>query len=140
MYTPTMSDATTQQAVLSALLCDPSVDETRIGVTVENGIVTLTGTDATNAQRVAAHKAAHRVVGVLDDANEIRVAPPGSLTRTDLDIAQAVRQALEWNMEVPAQIVSTVTDGWAGSRARSGSCTSARRLSARYVTTRACVE
>ncbi|MBI3965250.1 MAG: BON domain-containing protein [Chloroflexi bacterium] len=112
MYTPTMSDATTQQAVLSALLWDPSVDETRVGVTVENGIVTLTGTAATNAQRVAAHQAAHRVAGVLDVANEIRVEPPGSLTRTDLDIAQAVRQALEWNMEVPAQIVSTVTNGW----------------------------
>lgn len=37
----------------------------------------------------------------------------GSLQRTDSDIAQAVRHALEWDVLVPAdQICSTVTNGW----------------------------
>jgi osmotically-inducible protein OsmY len=38
---------------------------------------------------------------------------PGGLTRTDTEIAQAVRRTLEWDVFVPEQkITSTVTDGW----------------------------
>jgi osmotically-inducible protein OsmY len=38
---------------------------------------------------------------------------PGSLRRTDTEIAHAVREALEWNAFVPdTRIRSTVGDGW----------------------------
>ncbi|HEY7491971.1 MAG TPA: BON domain-containing protein [Candidatus Tectomicrobia bacterium] len=38
---------------------------------------------------------------------------PGSEGRTDTEIAQAVRQALAWDVLVPdTRITSTVTDGW----------------------------
>jgi osmotically-inducible protein OsmY len=50
---------------------------------------------------------------VLDVANDIQVHVPGSLVRTDSDIAQAVRHALEWDVVVPdTQIRSTVSQGW----------------------------
>jgi osmotically-inducible protein OsmY len=62
---------------------------------------------------VAAQEAAHRVIGVLDVANDIMVKAAGGLTRTDTEIAQAVRRALEWDVFVPEEkITSTVTDGW----------------------------
>ena len=107
------SDSKIQQDVLRELSWDPRVVETEVGVEVDRGVVTLTGTVSSWAKRVAAQEAAHRVVGVLDVANDIKVKVPGDLVRTDTDIAQAVRQALEWDALVPHQrIQSTVSNGW----------------------------
>jgi hypothetical protein len=76
-------------------------------------LVTLTGTVSSYAKRMAAQEAAHRVAGVLDVVNDIQVHLQGSLARTDTDIAQAVRHALEWDVVVPdTEIRSTVSDGW----------------------------
>jgi osmotically-inducible protein OsmY len=106
-------DAQIHHDVLEELKWDSRVDETEVGVQVASGIVTLTGTVTSWAKRVAAQEAAHRVIGVLDVANDIQVKMPGGLSRTDTEIAQAVRRALEWDVFVPEQkITSTVTDGW----------------------------
>jgi osmotically-inducible protein OsmY len=89
------------------------VDSTKVGVEVDRGVVTLTGTVSSWAKRAAARDAAHRVAGVLDVANDIHVKLPGDLVRTDTEIAQAVRQALEWDALVPdKRIQSTVSTGW----------------------------
>ena len=107
------SDAQIHQDVLRELRWDSRVDETEVGVEVDQGVVTLTGTVASYAEKLAAQEAAHRVTGVLDVANDIRVKMPGSEGRTDTEIAQAVRHALAWNVLVPeTRITSTVTDGW----------------------------
>jgi len=107
------SDAQIHQDVLRELRWDSRVDETEVGVQVDQGVVTLTGTVASYAKKLAAQDAAHRVTGVLDVADDVRVKVPGSLGRTDTEIAQAVRHALEWDVLVPdTRITSTVTDGW----------------------------
>ena len=59
--------------VLQELKWDSNVDETGIEAQVRNGIVTLTGTVGTNAQKIIAQEAARRVAGVLDVANNIQV-------------------------------------------------------------------
>lgn len=106
------TDAQIHHDVLEELKWDSRVDETEVGVQVASGIVTLTGTVASWAKRVAAQEAAHRVMGVLDVANDIHVKVPGSQARTDTEIAQAVRQALEWDVFVPHKGISTtVSDG-----------------------------
>ncbi len=107
------TDAEIQQDVIRELKWDPRVEETEVGVEVDNGIVTLTGTVSSWAKRIAAQEAAHRVFGVLDVANDITVKLPGSLTRNDTDLAQAVRHALKWDVMVPDErITSTVSKGW----------------------------
>jgi osmotically-inducible protein OsmY len=107
------SDAQIQQDVLKELKWDPRVEETEVGVQVEKGVVTLTGTVSSYAKRLAAQEAAHRLYGVLDVANDITVKVSGGLARTDTEIAQAVRHALEWDVFVPdKQITSTVSRGW----------------------------
>jgi osmotically-inducible protein OsmY len=109
----TKMDTQIHHDVLEELKWDSRVEETEVGVQVANGVVTLSGTVTSWAKRVAAQEAAHRVIGVLDVANDIQVKVPGGLTRTDTEIAQAVRRALEWDVFVPeAKITSTVTDGW----------------------------
>jgi osmotically-inducible protein OsmY len=107
------TDAEIQQDVILELKWDPRVEETEVGVEVDNGIVTLTGTVTSWAKRMAAQEAAHRVFAVLDVANDIAVRVPGTLTRTDTEVAQAVRDALQWDVMVPeARITSTISKGW----------------------------
>ena len=107
------SDSQIHHDVLAELKWDSRVDETEVGVQVNGGVVTLTGTVTSWAKRVAAQEAARRVIGVLDVANDTKVKVSGGLARTDTEIAQAVRQALEWDVFVPNEkITSTVTDGW----------------------------
>jgi osmotically-inducible protein OsmY len=106
------SDAQIQQAVLQELKWDTRVEETDVGVEVDQGVVTLSGAVRNYAKKLAAAQAAHRVAGVLDVANDIQVRVPGSGAPTDTEIAQAVRRALEADVEVPEErIQSTVTSG-----------------------------
>jgi osmotically-inducible protein OsmY len=112
MNSPGKTDLEVHQAVLRELKWDSRVDETGVGVEVDNGVVTLTGTVDSFAKRLAAQDAAHRVHGVLDVANDLQVQVPGPHARTDTEIAQAVRRSLEWDVLVPAdRIHTTVTEG-----------------------------
>lgn len=107
------TDSQIKQAVTQELGWDTQVKETDIGVEVKHGVVTLTGTVGSYGERQAAQRAAHRVSGVLDVANDIDVKVPGTPGRTDAEIGRAVRHALEWDVFVPeSRILSTISDGW----------------------------
>jgi osmotically-inducible protein OsmY len=107
------SDLRIQQDVIRELAWDSRVDAAGIGVTVEQGVVTLTGTVGSYARKIAAQEAAHRAPGVLDVANDIVVRIPGEMTRSDAEIAQALRRSLEWDALIPDErILSTVSNGW----------------------------
>lgn len=91
---------------------DTRVKETDVGVEVNAGTVTLTGTVDSWTARLAAPEAAHRVSAVLDVANDVQVKLPGSYERNDTDIAKAVRNALEWDVTVPHDSIrTTVSNG-----------------------------
>lgn len=107
------TDSQLQQDVLHELAWDSRVTAPHIGVSIEQGVVTLTGTVTSYAERLATQAAAHRVHGVLDVANELQVGLASGLTRTDNELAQAVRQILIWTALVPHECIqSTVSDGW----------------------------
>ena len=107
------TDSEIRQLVSDELKWDTRIKETAVGVGVDNGVVTLTGTVGSYGERQAAQRAAHRVVGVLDVANDIQVKVPGTPGCTDSELARHVRQALEWDVFVPEQrITTTVSDGW----------------------------
>ena len=89
------------------------MDAAHIGVSVKDGIVTLTGHVSSYAEKYAAERAAKRVYGVKAVVNEIDVKLPGSSQRTDEDIAAAAVNALRSNLAVPAdKIKVTVSKGW----------------------------
>jgi osmotically-inducible protein OsmY len=106
------TDSQIQHDVLEELKWDTRVRETDVGVEVDKGVVTLTGTVDSWTARLAAQEAAHRVSGVLDVANDIQVKLLGSYERSDTDVAKAVRSALEWDVLVPhEQVRTTVSNG-----------------------------
>ena len=105
------TDTQLKQDVNRELAWDTRVDESAIGVSVDRGVVTLSGSVSCWADKHAVEEAAHRVAGVLDVANEIQVKPSWNTTKTDADIARGVRAALEWSRLVPHRsIQSTVAD------------------------------
>ena len=106
------TDREIQEDVLNELRWDSRIRQEEVGVEVDEGVVTLTGTVESWAKKLAAKEAAHRVVGVRDVADDVRVKLPGGLQKTDTEIAQDVRLALEWDAFVPERnIRSTVSDG-----------------------------
>jgi osmotically-inducible protein OsmY len=108
-----LPDAQIKHAVLQELAWDTRVKETEVGVEVDRGVVTLTGTVDSYAKKLAAQEAAHHVVGVLDVVNNLHVHAFGQGTGSDTELAHRVRQTLEWDVLVPDhQITSTVEDGW----------------------------
>ena len=110
---PKRSDRELAQQVLSELRWDSRLACTEINVDVTEAVATLTGSVSSYAKKIAAQEAAHRVAGVLDVANDIRVEPVDLFARTDREIASAVRNALEWDALVPNELItSTVSDGW----------------------------
>ena len=107
------TDSELKKDVLSELLWDPLISETKVGVTVNEGVVTLTGHLDTYAEKVAAKRAAERVSGVKAIAVEIDVIPVGSHQRSDTEIALAVEHALSWNTSVPQDRVRVAVEkGW----------------------------
>jgi osmotically-inducible protein OsmY len=106
------TDARIQMDVIKELRWDTHVDQTDVGVEVDNGIVTLTGTVDGYAARMAAQHAAHRVQGVLDVVNDISIHRHGTGGPTDTEIAADVRHALERDVFIPSEeIRTTVSNG-----------------------------
>jgi osmotically-inducible protein OsmY len=99
------TDKHLQRDVLDELQLEPSVGATRIGVVVHNGIVALSGTVASFAERCEATHAAERVAGVKAVVNQTSVELPSMHQRDDVDIAQAVVNALKWHVWVPHDTV-----------------------------------
>jgi osmotically-inducible protein OsmY len=107
------SDSELKRDVENELKWEPSVTEAHIGVSVKEGIVTLSGHVPSYGEKHAAEKAAKRVYGVRAVANELDVKLPGSAKRTDEDIAKACVSALKSNYSVPDEKIKvTVSNGW----------------------------
>jgi osmotically-inducible protein OsmY len=107
------SDADLKKDVLTELSWDPLVPEARVGVTVHEGVVALTGHLDTYAEKIAAIRAVERVGGVKAIAVELDVIPLGVHQRSDTEIAAAVEHALSWNTSIPQDRVKvTVEKGW----------------------------
>ncbi len=107
------TDSQLQQDVTAELSWDPTVDAARIGVSVTDGIVSLSGTVNSFAGKWHAERAAQRVAGVTGLAVEVEVKLPGTDVRDDADIARTARNALDWMSQVPRDSVKVlVENGW----------------------------
>lgn len=107
------TDADLKKDVLTELSWDPLVPEARVGVTVHEGVVTLTGHLDTYAEKIAARRAVERVSSVKAIAIELDVIPMGVHQRSDTEIAAAVEHALSWNTSIPQDRVKVMVEkGW----------------------------
>ena len=105
-------DVGLKNAVEAELVWVPSVDDAHIGVTAENGIVTLSGHVPTYAQKLAVEKAVKRIKGVRGLAEELEVRLVASFGNDDDEVAKRVANILDWGVSVPKDSVKVqVTKG-----------------------------
>ena len=102
-----------QKDVQDALKWEPLLNAAEIGVTVKDGVITLTGTVDSYAKKLEAEDAAKNVAGVKVVAEEIVIKYGNIGSRTDTEIATEILNAWKWNWEVPAdKIKAKVEHGW----------------------------
>ena len=98
---------------MAELKWEPSVDAAHVGVTANEGVVTLTGHVDSFARKLAASAAARRVKGVKGVAEEIEVRLMSHMKRGDDEIAKAALDRLSWNVSLPLNAVKVeVEKGW----------------------------
>lgn len=105
-------DADLEQDVRAELDYDQSVG--RVGsaeVEVSDGVVSVTGTVYSLAQKWAVEHAIRRVASVTEVINDLRVDPPKEIFHSDQEIADAVTTVLDWTAGVPDGIDVLVLDG-----------------------------
>jgi osmotically-inducible protein OsmY len=104
------SDTDIRRDVEAELQWDPSVDDRKIGVIANDGVVTLTGEVTHLSGRWAAEDIAKRVSGVRGIANEIQVQLPSSGIRSDKDIAEVAANALRWNVATATSPITPIVN------------------------------
>jgi osmotically-inducible protein OsmY len=94
------SNAELQKDVQDQISWTPTLNPAEIGVTVKDGLVTLTGVVDVYSKKLAAENAAKKVKGVKAVAEEITVKYSDSKI-SDTEIATSILTALKGNREVP---------------------------------------
>ncbi len=107
------TDVLLKDQVVDELEWEPGIKSAGIGVAVTDGVVTLSGEVQNFHEKIEAERAALRVAGVKGMASEIEVHLPGGSRRSDVDLARAAVQLLEWNSSIPPdRIKVVVSKGW----------------------------
>jgi len=108
-----MMDQILEQAVLSALYMEPSIDVSRILATVRSGVAIVSGDVDTHAQKMAVKFRVEGVPGVREVVDELEVCPPERSRRSYAHVADEVLNALFWDLAVPRDRVSAKCEnGW----------------------------
>ena len=106
-----MSDRTLKLAVEDELTWEPSIDAEHIGVTAENGVVTLTGHVGSYTEKIIAERAAKRVKGVRAIAQEIEIRFPNDKKTSDDQIAKRALDIIAWDSTIPKDRVQVKVQG-----------------------------
>ncbi len=107
------NDNRLRQDVLNELEWDPVLHTTAIGVSAEDGVVTLMGAVRSYTEKWQAEHAAKRVRGVKGLVEHLDVELPSLSLRSDKDIGEAALNALTWHTAIADEGVRVVVeDGW----------------------------
>ncbi|HZD52567.1 MAG TPA: BON domain-containing protein [Woeseiaceae bacterium] len=80
--------------VTLALDAEPALRDHEIGIAARDGVVTLSGVVDTDAQRLAAERAAARVTGVVVVVDDLRTREFDFAAVTDTEVAHTIAQLL----------------------------------------------
>lgn len=108
-----MSDLTLRRRILDELEFLPHIDAGAIGVTLENGVVVLTGHVKTYSEKIAVERAVQAVKGVLALAEELEVRVSGPDAVEDSVIASRCLDLVRWSTTVSDEPIHIkVQHGW----------------------------
>lgn len=101
--------------ILEEIQWDPELRKIHgdVGVAVKDGVVTLSGMVDSYRKKLAIENAAQRVGGTKVVASEIEVKLTSSGKRTDTEIADVIKNSLNWNSTAnEMEIEIRVDNGW----------------------------
>ena len=104
------SDIQIQKDVIEQIRWDPLLNISEIGVSVINGIVTLSGHVDSYSKKIAAEAAAKKVQGVRAVAEDILVGVSPPNRRTDAEIADAILKTFQWDITIPHEKIKVKVD------------------------------
>lgn len=104
------SDSAVRTDILSALAVDPATDSWEIGVSVQNGKATLTGSVDSYAERELAATVTRGVKGVREVVNNMTVDYTSD--RRDDEIKADIQQRLQWDVRIDDALIDVqIRDG-----------------------------
>jgi osmotically-inducible protein OsmY len=106
------SDSQIQQDVINEMKWDPSISDSHISVTANDGIITMRGSVPHYFEKSQAENAAQRVSGVRAVVDEVDVNIMGSYERSDEQIAEAALTAIDASYSTPKGLKVSVEKGW----------------------------
>jgi osmotically-inducible protein OsmY len=108
------TNAELQRDVQDAIKWEPLLNAAEIGVTVKDGMVTLTGTVDSYSKKSEAENAAKNVAGVKTVVEKIDVKYSNNgAKKDDNEIATEIVNAFKWNWRIPNDKVKVrVEKGW----------------------------
>jgi osmotically-inducible protein OsmY len=102
------TDSQLRKDVIDEIERDWRFKAAELGVEVDQGIVTLTGTVSSYPKLMAAADIAAEIAGTKGVANELTVRTPGLTAPNDTELAAAVRTALKWDVDVPEAKIDVI--------------------------------
>lgn len=97
------TDAELKHDVSAELEWDLEIDHAHIGITANDGAVTLMGYVPTFRQKLAAIEATERVEGVHAIVDNLEVRIDGIYSTSDDDLAERIAHVLRWNVSIPSK-------------------------------------
>jgi len=104
------NNETLQKDVQDAIKWEPLLHAAEIGVTANDGVVTLTGIVDSYAKKSEAEDATKKVAGVKAVVERIEVKYLGSIHKEDEEIAKEVLNAFKWNWKVPGEKITVIVE------------------------------
>jgi osmotically-inducible protein OsmY len=106
-------DADIERDVKDELKWQPDLDATDIAVSVNSGVVALTGFVKSYTDKYEAENAAKRVAGVVAVANDLEVRLPAVDERPDPEIARDAVAAIKSQLPISSEHIKVVVkNGW----------------------------
>lgn len=107
-----MNDTALRHAVEQELEWSPHVDAADVTVSVNDGIVRLTGGVASLVEKTRAERSVYHVRGVRGVMNDIEVRRPGAHAHSDAELTRRAAAVLGWDARLPPGAIQVaVTDG-----------------------------
>jgi osmotically-inducible protein OsmY len=91
-------DIEIQKDVMEELKSIPLINASEIGVSVKNGVVTLSGTADSYPKKIAIERAVKKLNGVKAVAEDIKVYLTEKHQKTDSEIAHMAMRVIEWSV------------------------------------------
>lgn len=104
------TDTQIQSDVSDELKWEPGIDHEQIGIAVASGVVSLTGTVRSYAEKLLAEKTVRRIRGVRAIAEELQVRYDWEPKRSDSEIAKRVADILEWDPLIPPNRIEVTVE------------------------------